>query len=257
MLFRYAASLALSVRSLSALVIARPTIDAPTDLAYGQIAQLKWHKRQDNGTTTTVAAPPPSTPTPTPTPQAPWTINITVGSSSFLVGDISDGSTLAAYLPLPCGDDGCDGGSPQSFDFNASSGGGTAEKTSGQFLMYGNYPETDMRNAMLLGLQTALSKSISCQTQSYTQCSNDKRDPETGSVASPENCGAGTIQQCTVVNYLSAEVSDPSGNQKGSITMQGSSTPPPAGFDCGALMDVANGALDTCFPVIGVSQIEE
>jgi hypothetical protein len=181
------------------------------------------------------------------TPSGRWSVKITVGTSSFSIGDITDGSTLDQYISKPCEATGCDGGTPETFSFNGV-GAGTVQKLTGTIGMTGNYGSADIQNAMYLALTTAFDKSVTCQTESATRCNLKKRDPE--SPAQAQDCNTIQIQQCTAVNYLSAATYAPNGDLKGTMTMSGSSQPP-FSFSCATFMGLLATPLSELNPVIG------
>ena len=167
-------------------------------------------------------------------PPTPWKIEVTVGSTPFAIGDASDPSILKNLVQSGCNiTAGCDRGTPQSFTFNSLDSSRHSEKTPGQIVMSGNWDSdnADIGKALVVAVQNTLAKTISCQTESYTSCLLKREG-----VGIALGCGPSTIQQCTAVNFLQAVAYDPTGNQKGQVTMDGSSSNA-NGFDCHTFTD--------------------
>jgi hypothetical protein len=186
----------------------------------------------------TIAASPlafPDNPTVSGTSQ--WTVQVTVGNSRFDIGDASDPSILKNVVQTACNGGGCDAGTPQTFSFNELENSGHSFKTSGQLVLSGNWDNSDpaIGQALVVAIQNTIASTMSCQTDKYTSCVVNREG-----VGIAEDCSPSTFQQCTVVNYLQATAYDPTGDQKGQITMNGSSTGV-NGFDCHTFTDGFSG----------------
>ncbi|KAF2717699.1 hypothetical protein K431DRAFT_297570 [Polychaeton citri CBS 116435] len=189
------------------------------------------------GTTTTMVV---SVETPAPTPT--WHIRVNAGSSDFLVGDV-DQSTLKDVFSAACGSDGCDGGSPQEFEFKTENSAGHTTMSTGEFTMDGFTDGNQaMMDAMIESINAALLQTSTCSTESVTQCMNDAkrsmrlagRNPETPAIAL--DCGKIDLTQCRLANYMQATTYDPDGKVMGQVKLSAKSEEP-GPFSCSDFLD--------------------
>jgi hypothetical protein len=131
-------------------------------------------------------------------------------------------------------------GTPQPFSFYELTSAADGE-TSGQLTLDGNWDESYpvVGQSLIIAVQNTLAQSLNCSSQTYRPCTPIKRSnyPES------ESCGYKTIQQCTAVNYVQATYYNPSGDQMGQITVQGSSTSP-SPFGCQQFVDAIGAGAD-------------
>ncbi|KAI1855259.1 hypothetical protein JX266_000124 [Neoarthrinium moseri] len=178
-----------------------------------------------------------------------WHLTLEVGSK-WHIGNADAKTFEDAYMKKVCGANGCDGGSPQSFDYRFEDAGYTS-KGKGSITMTGSVDnDKDMMNAILDQVEKALVASADCSTVKAKKClSTYKRNPETPQIA--QNCHDIEFQSCQLVNYIQATMYDPSHSQKAQVTFSAKSDEPKA-FSCGATIGLIGGALTAfSFPAMG------
>jgi hypothetical protein len=177
---------------------------------------------------------------PPPPPQPTFPVQVEVGTSQFNVGD-ADSSGFEDLWKAVCGPAGCDGGTPQTFNYNGIEGGFESPLT-GQFVMTG-FANGDQFSidAMLDVMNGAFQATKQCNTQPAEQCagiSGRSADPESGGVAL--GCDNIQLTQCTMVNFLQVTIFDPdTGDARAQVVMNASSEPD-SDFPCDDLLGVIN-----------------
>ncbi|KAI1873761.1 uncharacterized protein JN550_003030 [Neoarthrinium moseri] len=160
-----------------------------------------------------------------------WHLTLEVGSKKWHIGNADAKTFEDAYMKKVCGANGCDGGSPQSFDYRFEDAGYTS-KGKGSITMTGSVDnDKDMMNAILDQVEKALVASADCSTVKAKKClSTYKRNPETPQIA----------QNCHDIEF-----------QKAQVTFSAKSDEPKA-FSCGATIGLIGGALTAfSFPAMG------
>ncbi|KAF2666354.1 hypothetical protein BT63DRAFT_428120 [Microthyrium microscopicum] len=175
----------------------------------------------------------------------PWTVHVQSGTTTFQTGD-ADVTSLTNLFA--CGDFGCDAGTPATFTANMTGTTGVAVKSPGQFILTGNFPSAEVKNALIGAIQIAFANTYKCQSDNaILKCIGNKR--AVGPIT--ESCVHGYIQQCTGIDYFTAAAYIPGTTEmSGSMTISGSSAPPTDSFDCGDAA-AAVSAVGAFNPIIG------